>query len=222
MLSASCEDAIAQATFLAAQRKRASVRPYPTAPALNIESNRNYTKQILLPFGQVWSHRKFGELGFTTTGDGCSVTSNGHPADVVLDDLGRKFDHSTVGMNTVSVGLSGGSGGATNLSPEPRTAPAAPRSSMPIPVLGVSVAQRQEGGARIVSVVSGSVADLAYMHVGDVIDEVDGKAVKTPMELAAELSGRPPGSKVRIGYQYRNEAMGYWPKTTAVILGQAQ
>ena len=60
---------------------------------------------------------------------------------------------------------------------------------MPIPVLGVTVANHQGGGAEIVNVMSGSIADLAYIHAGDVINEVDGKKVKTPMveaEVAAE------------------------------------
>jgi hypothetical protein len=79
---------------------------------------------------------------------------------------------------------------------------------MPIPLLGVTVANRQGGGAEIVNVMSGSVADLAYIHPGDVINEVDGKKVKTPMELAAELSGKTPGSKIRIGYMYKSDMMG--------------
>jgi PDZ domain-containing secreted protein len=55
-----------------------------------------------------------------------------------------------------------------------------------------------------------------------VINEVDGKKVKTPMELAAELSGKTPGSKIRIGYMYRSEMMGYLPKETSVVLGKNQ
>jgi len=37
---------------------------------------------------------------------------------------------------------------------------------------------------------------MAALHVGDLIKAVDGKTVRTPMELAAELSDRT--GKVRI------------------------
>ena len=95
-VNASCEKAIAKATFLAAQRKRAAIRPYPNAPALNIESNRNFAKQVLLPLGEVWSHKKNGELAFDGTEDTCAVTSNGHPADVILSDLVKALGRPTV------------------------------------------------------------------------------------------------------------------------------
>jgi hypothetical protein len=184
---------------LAAHRKRASLRPYPTAPVLNIESNRNFAKDYLLPLGEVWSHRKFGELGFMASGDSsCSVRSNGHPADVVLSDLVTAFGHSTVGMSTAPAGLSTTHAGLINPSAGLSAGPIVSRTGMPIPVLGISVGTREEGGAQIVATASGGVADLAYLHVGDVIDEVDGKAIKTPMELAAELSSRAPGSKIHL------------------------
>jgi hypothetical protein len=95
IVNAPCEKAIAQATVLAAHRKRASLRPYPTAPVLNIESNRNFAKVYF--GGSVWSHKKYGELAFDATGDdSCSVTSNGHPADVLLSDLLKAFGHPIV------------------------------------------------------------------------------------------------------------------------------
>lgn len=37
---------------------------------------------------------------------------------------------------------------------------------------------------------------MAALHPGDLVKAVDGKTVRTPMELAAELSGRT--GKVRI------------------------
>jgi hypothetical protein len=101
IVNAPCEKAIAQTTVLAAHRKRASLRPYPTAPVLNIESNRNFAKVYF--FGSVWSHKKYGELAFDATGEAsCSVTSNGHPADVLLSDLVKAFGHPTVAsLNTI-------------------------------------------------------------------------------------------------------------------------
>jgi PDZ domain-containing secreted protein len=40
---------------------------------------------------------------------------------------------------------------------------------------------------------------MASLHIGDLIKAVDGKAVRTPMELAAELSDKT--GKVRITIQ---------------------
>jgi hypothetical protein len=61
------------------------------------------------------------------------------------------------------------------------------------------------------------------LRVGDVLDAVlrtgtfiDGAAIKTPMDLAVELSNKPSGSKVKIGYVTR----GYWQAKTALILGK--
>src|ERR1700730_992289 len=143
MVSAPCEKAIAQATVLAAHRKRSSLRPYPTAPVLNIESNRNFAKVYF--FGTVWSHKKYGELAFDATGDAsCSVISNGHPADVVLSDLVKVYGHPTL------AGL-GSTPGATQGSREARDYPGTlepvvlrefsgtPNAATSIPALGLLV-----------------------------------------------------------------------------------
>jgi len=59
---------------------------------------------------------------------------------------------------------------------------------MTIPALGVLVLVRQENdGAEILQVGSGSVAELAGLHVTDVVKTVDGKAVTTPMALAGAM-----------------------------------
>jgi PDZ domain-containing secreted protein len=52
------------------------------------------------------------------------------------------------------------------------------------------------------------------LHVGDVINAVDGKPVKTPMELAAELANRPTGDKVRLGYMLH----GAWQTEAVIVL----
>ena len=80
------------------------------------------------------------------------------------------------------------------------------------------VAPREGGGAEIVEVKPGSVAELTMLHVGDVINTLDGKSIHTPMELAAELQNRAPGSQVRLGYMFRT-AIAYYQKETVVILG---
>jgi hypothetical protein len=89
VINATCENAIAKAEVLAAQRKWWPDRPDPKAPVLNIRTHGNFAKQVLLPLGKVWSHEKVGELAFEDQGKSCRVTSNGHPADVVLSDLSK-------------------------------------------------------------------------------------------------------------------------------------
>jgi hypothetical protein len=68
---------------------------------------------------------------------------------------------------------------------------------MSIPALGIIVAPQEFDGAKIVDVTSGGVAQMASLKPGDLIRSVDGKVVKTPMELAAELSDKT--GKVRLG-----------------------
>ena len=48
------------------------------------------------------------------------------------------------------------------------------------------------------------------------INVADGKSIKSPMELAAELSDRKAGEKVRLGYLIR----GMWQAETDVLLGE--
>ncbi len=72
-----------------------------------------------------------------------------------------------------------------------------PGHGMPITSLGVVVAPQEFDGAKIVEIVPGGVAEMASLRAGDLIKSVDGRAVKTPMELAAELSDK--SGKVRIG-----------------------
>jgi S1-C subfamily serine protease len=71
---------------------------------------------------------------------------------------------------------------------------------MKIATLGITVTLGQNTGAEITDEATNGAAALAGLHPGDVINAVDGKPVKTPMELAAELSNRSAGDKVRIGY----------------------
>jgi len=81
---------------------------------------------------------------------------------------------------------------------QPPTAASASTSSrgMSIRAIGVVAGPQDFDGAKILQVDPGSVAEMAALHVGDLIKAVDGKTVRTPMELAAELSDRT--GKVRI------------------------
>ena len=70
-------------------------------------------------------------------------------------------------------------------------------------------------GAEITDEAPNSVAALAGIHVGDVINAVDGKPVRTPMELAAALVNRSAGDKVTIGFLIR----GQWQTDKVLLLG---
>jgi hypothetical protein len=52
-----------------------------------VRTHGNFVKQVVL--GKVWSHEKVGELAFEERDRSCVVTSNGHPADVVLSGLAK-------------------------------------------------------------------------------------------------------------------------------------
>jgi PDZ domain len=74
-----------------------------------------------------------------------------------------------------------------------------PGRGMSIIALGAVVGPQEFDGAKIVQIVPGGVAEMSSLKAGDLIKSVDGKAVRTPMELAAELSDK--AGKVTIGIQ---------------------
>lgn len=98
------------------------------------------------------------------------------------------------------------------------TAPApVPRGSgagMKVDALGVVVKLGRSAGAEIANEAPSGVAALAGLRPGDVINAVDGKNVRTPMELAVALANRPAGDKVRLGYLLQGE----WQSETVVLL----
>jgi hypothetical protein len=95
--------------------------------------------------------------------------------------------------------------------PQPRSAPVTPTRTMPIHSLGVTVAPQEFDGAKVTEIEPGSVAEMASLKPGDLIKAVDGKPVRTPMELAAELSDKV--GKVRISIQ-----RGDWSTDTEILL----
>jgi S1-C subfamily serine protease len=88
-------------------------------------------------------------------------------------------------------------------------------TGMKISTLGVMVTPGRNPGAEITDEAPNGVAALAGIHIGDVINAVDGKPVSTPIELATELSNRSAGDKVRLGYLIR----GQWQTETVLVLG---
>jgi hypothetical protein len=87
-----------------------------------------------------------------------------------------------------------------------------PSHGMPITSLGVVVAPQEFDGAKVLEIAPGSVAEMASLKPGDLIKSVDGKTVRTPMELAAELSDK--SGKVRIGI-----LRGTFATETTILLG---
>lgn len=96
--------------------------------------------------------------------------------------------------------------------PPSQPAPTAPSRGMSIHPLGIVAAPQEFDGARILQIEPGSVAEMASLHVGDLIKAVDGKAVRTPMELAAELADKT--GKVRISI-----LRGTFATETVILLG---
>ncbi|MGA9502787.1 MAG: PDZ domain-containing protein [Terriglobales bacterium] len=105
--------------------------------------------------------------------------------------------------------------GAGNARAEPSQSPRATAVGMKIPSLGITVTLGANSGAEITDEAPNGIAALAGVHVGDVINAVDGKRVSTPMELAAELTKRPDGDKVKIGFLIR----GQWQTDKVLLLG---
>lgn len=87
-----------------------------------------------------------------------------------------------------------------------------------VDILGLAVVSRGSEGAEIVQVLHGSVAEGAGLHAGDVINGVDGKTIGTPAELAAALSEKTAGAKVRLAFLVR----GYWQSETNMVLDNKQ
>jgi opacity protein-like surface antigen len=114
-----------------------------------------------------------------------------------------------------SVGLLYGFGGAKPVStPSSHTLPHLSGTVMQIPTLEITTAAGDTPGAVITDEAPQGVAALAGLHLGDVINSVDGKPINTPMELAVELSKRGAGDKVRVSYLVR----GSWQTESIILL----
>jgi len=97
--------------------------------------------------------------------------------------------------------------------PQPPT-PRATGAGMKVDALGVTVKLGRSPGAELTDEALNGVAALAGLHPGDVINAVDGKPVRTPMELASELANRQAGDRVRLGYMIH----ATWQTETVVLL----
>ena len=68
------------------------------------------------------------------------------------------------------------------------------------PVPAIARVYGVQSGVTISNVVPGSPADTAGLKVGDTITSVDGRDVKNGDELVADIAGRKPGSKAKLGF----------------------
>ncbi|MEV0898717.1 trypsin-like peptidase domain-containing protein [Actinoplanes sp. NPDC049802] len=68
------------------------------------------------------------------------------------------------------------------------------------PALGVSVADAENGGALISNVTSGSAAAKAQLQTGDVVTEVDGKAIDDSDDLVAAVQAGSVGQRMTLTF----------------------
>ncbi len=224
-VNAACETAMTKAMALAAHRKWWPDRPDPKANVLNIRTHANFVKNTLpsvtVPVigplvGLSLSHEKVGELLFQEQGGSCLVTSNGHPADVVLSDLEKAF--------------AGTSAPSPSLPPKPESTALTNESHQQSPpsvatgggVLGVAGVNWEQGdlsGIEVTQVSRDSSAELAGLHRGDVITDVNGKRLRSTQDLANLLAQLGPGSRISIGYLIKTQ-LAWLPKQATVILAK--
>ncbi|MBS1853374.1 MAG: Do family serine endopeptidase [Acidobacteria bacterium] len=81
-----------------------------------------------------------------------------------------------------------------------------------------AIARVYGAGVTISNVVAGSPAEQAGLKVGDTIKSIDGKDVKNGDELVADIAGRKPGSKAKIGFVRNNKQQD----TTVIIADRAK
>jgi putative serine protease PepD len=65
-------------------------------------------------------------------------------------------------------------------------------------ILGVTVRDGEEGGARIVDVTAGGPGDKAGLEPGDVVTKLDERPIDTSDALVAAVRSHKPGDKVRL------------------------
>ncbi|MFC0629127.1 S1C family serine protease [Kribbella deserti] len=83
------------------------------------------------------------------------------------------------------------------------------------PVIGASVDMQFEGGAKVSGVNPASPAQKAGLRTGDVITEIEGKAVTSAEALIVAIRAHQPGENVRLSYQRDGQT-----RQVSVKLGQ--
>ncbi|HUE51257.1 MAG TPA: PDZ domain-containing protein [Terriglobales bacterium] len=178
-----------------------SVRPTINKEKADFEVTLNWTPRTRLFLGGKIFHKP--DQIIVTTKDG----------DVIYSGIAR-----TVGGD-VDAACSAIENASRVAQTTPGRAVGIQNAAVSIPALGIKVATQEGGGAQIVALTSGGVAELAYLHVGDVINTVDGKAVASAMELAAAVGSTRRGDKVRLGCLFHTSALGDL-RQEAIIVAQ--
>jgi membrane-associated protease RseP (regulator of RpoE activity) len=84
-------------------------------------------------------------------------------------------------------------------------------------LLGIVGATFEQGGVEIVDIDPDGTAALAGLKIGDIINSVDGKRVRSMPGLTAALGSRQLSSIVRIGYMFRNPSFGLMQGADKII-----
>jgi hypothetical protein len=90
--------------------------------------------------------------------------------------------------------------------------------------LGILGSDWQEQGAmgvEIVKVLEGSSAEIAGLHQGEVITDVNGVNVHSTQDLSNILSKMEPGTRVNVSYLYKSN-IGWMPQAAVAILSREQ
>ncbi|GAB3623543.1 hypothetical protein GCM10027418_16260 [Mariniluteicoccus endophyticus] len=66
------------------------------------------------------------------------------------------------------------------------------------PVIGATISGDQSGGVRLASIVAGGPAAQAGLRSGDVIEEVDGRIVRTATEMIVRIRAHKPGDTITL------------------------
>jgi len=90
-------------------------------------------------------------------------------------------------------------------------------NGMLIAALGLRAATVENYGAKIVALDPNGTAALAGLGVGDIINRIDGKPVRTAMDLNIQLSNRQPGTVIELGFRIQ----GAWQSKAKILLGTA-
>ncbi|HEV2382677.1 MAG TPA: outer membrane beta-barrel protein [Terriglobia bacterium] len=181
-----------------------------------------YTWGKIQPYGHFllgaehvkWDALSYSGTGFALGGGGglvVNLTAHfGLAGGLDYIHSSKSVSGATVGSNTfrITVGPSFSWGGRTE---EPATSVAVPasrpeivvsRSAVAAPLLGVAV----DGSMRIVQFLPDSVLYSHGAALGDIVNSVDGKIVRTPEELNSAMSTFTRGTKIKIGLAVR----GMW------------
>ncbi len=161
------------------------------------------------------------------------IMANGYNGfDFTVSSNGDRKDSSTVSATIVSTPVAAARLNPPQLSPVsadrglgPKDANSVGQSSVPPGgVFGMSGTDWEQGGVRgveIVDVFDNGSAQLAGLRRGDVIREINDKAVGSTQELQSVLAPMEPGTRVSIGYLIKTN-LGWMPKETAAILAKAR